>query len=360
MIKQETHLPRNFKWNRNQNFSWWYLKFRYYVGLLSIEIKMLTPPSSRQPPELFSFYSRESLVQLRLTTFLTCKTNVIISVSPKKTSPKHRYDRNIAVGRVVGQSPKMGLFLPLPNGRNLWRISIGVDPSWEKNPPPSRSQKQTFRRAQRWSWIFQGSPLATDRKKEATARIGGTPIFFHFCWGCCCCCCCCCCRCCCCCWKIHGIFVGRTTHPQMESCLNVFLFAVTSFQITNSKSGSLPSSKLTWQWIVPIFSRQCIFKWSILCHVRLQEAKSCWEYSSHMSHKKNEVPYFPLNPGCWRKGSFYFCYNPHLTVYPLYTLNNQGPFFHCQCIFWKTKQLGIMVDSGYSLAWSPHHLNLVS
>ena len=39
---------------------------------------------------------------------------------------------------------------------------------------------------------------------------------------------------------------------------------------------NLPSSKLTWQWNIPIFNRKYIFKWWIFhCHVSLPECSWC-------------------------------------------------------------------------------------
>ena len=45
--------------------------------------------------------------------------------------------------------------------------------------------------------------------------------------------------------------------------------------------------------------------------------------------------YFPLSNGCLIGILTMVSYSPHSCVvfYPLYTLNNQGPFFHCSYIF---------------------------
>ena len=45
--------------------------------------------------------------------------------------------------------------------------------------------------------------------------------------------------------------------------------------------------------------------------------------------------YFPLNHGCLIGILTMVSYSPHCRVvfYPLYTLNNQGPFFHCSYNF---------------------------
>ena len=41
------------------------------------------------------------------------------------------------------------------------------------------------------------------------------------------------------------------------------------------RGGGLPSSKLTWQWKIPMFNRECIFNWSIFhCHVSSPEVSS--------------------------------------------------------------------------------------
>ncbi len=56
-------------------------------------------------------------------------------------------------------------------------------------------------------------------------------------------------------------------------------------------------------------------------------------HESNWATKKNKRPYFPLNPG-WLIGiliSWFMkqsLYN-WVVCHPLYTLNNQGPFFHC-------------------------------
>ena len=42
-------------------------------------------------------------------------------------------------------------------------------------------------------------------------------------------------------------------------------------------SDSLHSGKLTWQWKIPIFNREYIFKWSIFrCHVSLPRVFTDW------------------------------------------------------------------------------------
>ena len=58
------------------------------------------------------------------------------------------------------------------------------------------------------------------------------------------------------------------------------------FQVLGKK---IPSSKLTWQWKIPIFNSKYIFNWSIFhCHVSLPEGNDCHDW---IGNKRIYYPY---------------------------------------------------------------------
>ena len=66
----------------------------------------------------------------------------------------------------------------------------------------------------------------------------------------------------------------------------------------------LPSSKLTWQWKIPIFNREYIFNWSIFhCHVTLPEGTTFYKNLKHLFFKKKYAEDTPLWTYPLRMGS---------------------------------------------------------
>ena len=64
--------------------------------------------------------------------------------------------------------------------------------------------------------------------------------------------------------------------PLVQSQCNHSQVRICAILLVPGSGKKIPSSKLTWQWKIPIFNREYIFNWSIFhCHVSLPEGNDC-------------------------------------------------------------------------------------
>ena len=77
--------------------------------------------------------------------------------------------------------------------------------------------------------------------------------------------------------------------PLVQSQCNHSQVRICAILLVPGSGKKIPSSKLTWQWKIPIFNREYIFNWSIFhCHVSLPEGNDCHDW---IGNKRIYYPY---------------------------------------------------------------------